>query len=59
MIPGITWITETTSKSSKKISEQHTGKALHQGAKKNNHFGRRTHSLESTNAKGQNVYHGK
>jgi hypothetical protein len=42
-----------------KIYEQYTGKALLQGAKENNHFGLRTHTLESTNAKGQKVYYGK
>jgi hypothetical protein len=45
VITGITWATEIISKSSKKISEQHPGKAWHKGAKENNHVGRCTHTL--------------
>jgi len=41
------------------IPIKHTRKARHQGTTNNSHIVHCTHTLESTDVKVQNVYHGK
>jgi hypothetical protein len=40
------------------IPEQHTGKALNQGATENSHLGHCTHTAEGDNVKLHNKFHG-
>jgi hypothetical protein len=40
------------------IPEQHTGKAQNWGNTKNSHIGHCTHTMECTNLKVQNIFHG-
>ena len=58
-IPVRTGATGTISKTIQKTSGQHTWKVRHQGIKENSHTGHCAHTSENTNAKAQNVYHGK
>ena len=59
VMPVIIGATETISKSFRKISEQHTGKARNQGSTANRHTGYRTRTSHSINVKVRNTQHEK